>query len=191
MPEVEECLKSVTLDPATLRAIAERDLCEKPSTRKKALREMRDWVKSSVHFQNCRTDSSFLLRFLRMQKFQTQEAQTVLEKYIKMRTQHPNWFQNLDIRDPKLSELIGRGYIFALPMRDSNGRRVVFSRAAAMDASRWGTNSTKFSRRMPNNLVLFYWSFIYWSCYAIVVPIMLVLVCNKKSQALPFYGHKK
>ena len=80
-----------------------------------------------------------------MQKFQTQEAQTVLEKYIKMRTQHSNWFQNLDIRDPKLNELIRRGYIFALPMRDSKGRRVVFSRAAAMDASRWGTNSTKFS----------------------------------------------
>ena len=173
MPEVEECLKSVTLDPATLRAIAERDLCEKPSTRKKALREMRDWVKSSVHFQNCRTDSSFLLRFLRMQKFQTQEAQTVLEKYIKMRTQHPNWFQNLDIRDPKLSELIGRGYIFALPMRDSKGRRVVFSRAAAMDASRWGTNSAKKNSAGAKQPGITYRSFIYLSShYVIVGPIM-------------------
>ena len=136
MPELEECLKSVTLDPATLRAIAEKDLSEKPSTRKKALRDMRDYIKSSAHFQNCRTDSSFLLRFLRWQKFKVQDAQTVLDKYIKMRTQHPNWFQNLDIRDPKLNELIRRGYIFALPMRDAKGRRVVFSRAAAMDASR-------------------------------------------------------
>jgi len=136
MPVLEECLKSVTLDASTLRLIAEKELCEKPSTRKKGLRELRDWIKSSTHFQNCRTDSSFLLRFLRMQKFQVQEAQTVLEKYIKMRTQHPNWFANLDIRDPKLNELIRRGYIFALPMRDSKGRRVVFSRAAAMDASR-------------------------------------------------------
>jgi len=50
MPE-EIVLKSVTLDAATLRAIAERDLCEKASTRKKALREMRDWVKNSTHFQ--------------------------------------------------------------------------------------------------------------------------------------------
>lgn len=72
-----------------------------------------------------------------MQKFQVQEAQSVLEKYIKMRTQHPSWFQNLDIRDPKLNELIRRGYIFALPMRDSKGRRVIFSRAAAMDASKF------------------------------------------------------
>jgi hypothetical protein len=60
----------------------------------------------------------------------------VLEKYLKMRTQHPTWFQNLDLRDPKLNELIRRGYIFALPMRDAKGRRVVFSKAAAMDSSR-------------------------------------------------------
>ena len=93
MPEFEECLKSVTLDGPTLRGIAERELCEKPAAKKKALREMRDWIKSSTHFQNCRTDSSFLLRFLRMQKFQVQEAQSVLEKYVKMRTQHPNWCQ--------------------------------------------------------------------------------------------------
>ena len=138
MPEMEESPRSVTLDPATMRSIAEKDLCEKPATKKKALRDMRDFIKSSAHFQNCRTDSSFLLRFLRWQKFKVQDAQTVLEKYIKMRTQHPTWFQNLDIRDPKLNELIRGGYIFALPMRDAKGRRVVFSRAAAMDASRWG-----------------------------------------------------
>ena len=62
MPELEECLKSVTMDPATLRSIAEKDLCEKPALKKKALRDMRDYIKSSSHFQNCRTDSSFLLR---------------------------------------------------------------------------------------------------------------------------------
>jgi hypothetical protein len=145
MPELDECLNSVTLDPATLRAIAEKELSEKPSNRKKGLREMRDYIKSSAHFQNCRTDSSFLLRFLRWQKFKVQDAQTVLDKYIKMRTQHPNWFQNLDIRDPKLNELIRRGYIFALPMRDAKGRRVVFSRAAAMDASRLQLNKTHFT----------------------------------------------
>jgi hypothetical protein len=145
MPELDECLNSVTLDPATLRAIAEKELSEKPSNRKKGLREMRDYIKSSAHFQNCRTDSSFLLRFLRWQKFKVQDAQTVLDKYIKMRTQHPNWFQNLDIRDPKLNELIRRGYIFALPMRDAKGRRVVFSRAAAMDASRLQLNKTLFT----------------------------------------------
>jgi hypothetical protein len=33
---------------------------------------MRDWIKSSTHFHNCRTDASFLLRFLRWQKFKVQ-----------------------------------------------------------------------------------------------------------------------
>lgn len=60
-----------------------------------------------------------------------------MDNYAKMRTQHPSWFHNLNVRDSKVGELIRLGYIFALPMRDAKGRRVVFSRAAAMDASKF------------------------------------------------------
>ena len=78
---------------------------------------------------NARTfsDHSFLLRFLRTKKFRISDAQTLLEKYLKMRTEHQDWFGNLDIRNPRLEELIDRGYFFALPERDEFGRRVFFS----------------------------------------------------------------
>ena len=53
-----------------------------------------------------------------------------------MRCSHPKWFQNLDIQDPLLSELILSGYIFVLPERDREGRRVVFSVARNLDPAR-------------------------------------------------------
>merc|ERR1711976_780997 len=57
------------------------------------------------------------------------------DKYLRMRAQNPAWFANLDIREPKLNQLITDGYCFVLPQRDAKGRKVVYSRAAAMDAS--------------------------------------------------------
>ena len=61
----------------------------------------------------------------------------MLDKYVHMRTHHPEWFANLDSKQPKMRELLSSGYLFVLPERDAKGRRVVFSRAAAMDADKF------------------------------------------------------
>jgi len=136
MPEkVEEILNSYTMNPATLRRVAETELHESPKTRKRALRELRDWLKAQPHISGCRTDNNFLLRFLRMKKFESAETIKVLDKYLKMRSQNPGWFANLDINEPKLNQLISDGYCFVLPERDSKGRKVVYSRASTMDAN--------------------------------------------------------
>ncbi len=101
-----------------------------------ALRDMRSWVSSQPHLRGVRTDDSFLLRFLRFQKWRTPDARNVLDKYVQMRANHPEWFSRLDIRDPKLRGLLTSGYLLPLPGRDPRtGRRVLFSRAAAMDTS--------------------------------------------------------
>ena len=90
MPEkVEDILSSYTMNPATLRRVAETELHESPKTRKRALRELRDWLKSQPHISGCRTDNNFLLRFLRMKKFESAETIKVLDKYLKMRSQNP------------------------------------------------------------------------------------------------------
>jgi len=120
-----------------LREIARKDLNEDKSSRRKALAEMRAWIKTTPGINHCRTDNSFLLRFLRMQKFDIKESQNILEKYLTMRCQYPAWFQNLDCRDPSLKDLVDSGYIFVLPGRDSLGRRVIFSQAGVMDPSRF------------------------------------------------------
>jgi hypothetical protein len=120
--------------------LARRELQEDPKRRRKALTEVRQWIKSQPHIKKVRLDSNFLLRFLRMQKFEVPEACSILDKYLTMRWQHPSWFQNLDCRDSKLAELTEMGYIIALPDRDKHGRRVIYSRAGAFDANRFTTS---------------------------------------------------
>jgi len=128
------------MNPAALRKVAETELCENPKTRKKALRELREWLKSQNHISGCRSDNSFLLRFLRMKKFEVADTIKTLEKYLKMRCQNPEWFADLNIAEPKLNQLISDGYCFVLPERDARGRKVVYSRAAAMDANLFTAN---------------------------------------------------
>lgn len=135
MPEKVEPIQSYNMTQATLRKVAETELHESSKNRKKALRELRDWLKSQAHISNCRSDNNFLLRFLRMRKFEVTDTIKVLDKYLKMRTQNPGWFASLDIREPKLNQLISDGYCFVLPQRDAKGRKVVYSKASAMDAN--------------------------------------------------------
>merc|ERR1712020_69792 len=66
--------------------------------RKKALADIRKWIKNQSHIRRTRLDSNFILRFLRMQKFDVKESCSILEKYLTMRGQYPAWFQNLDCR---------------------------------------------------------------------------------------------
>jgi len=123
-----------------LQELSRRELQEDGKKRRKALSEVRKWIKSQSHIKKVRLDSNFLLRFLRMQKFEVKESCEILDKYLNMRWQHPSWFQNLDCRDPKLAELISMGYILALPERDAHGRRVIYSKAGAFDANRFNTS---------------------------------------------------
>jgi hypothetical protein len=131
----EKIIQSYSMTPAALKKAAETELRENPKIRKRALRELRAWLKAQNHISGCRTDSNFLLRFLRMKKFEVGDTTHVLDKYLRMRSANPGWFASLDIQEPKLNKLISDGYIFVLPQRDSNGRKVVYSRAASMDAN--------------------------------------------------------
>lgn len=78
--------------------IAKKELNETNKLRKKAIADVRKWIKSQSNFRRARLDASFILRFLRMQKFDTKESCEILDKYLTMRVQHPTWFQNLDCR---------------------------------------------------------------------------------------------
>lgn len=127
------------MSKSELTKIAEHELGETKSSRKKALKELRGWIVSEGSRLDCLKDApdTFLLRFLRMQKSDVRKASHVLDNYVTFRTNTPEWFENLDIQDQRLSDLIRSGYLFVLPQRDSFGRRVVFSRAASLDASKF------------------------------------------------------
>ena len=123
-----------------VQEVARVELNETAKVRKKALAEVRKWVRSQPQIKRARLDANFILRFLRMQKFEIKESCEILDKYLTMRCQYPTWFQNLDCQDPALADLVSKGYIFVLPERDQHGRRVIFSRAAAFDPTKYTTS---------------------------------------------------
>jgi len=132
--DFENIISNETLD------IASEEIGENEQSRAQALAEVTCWLQSQPHLRHSRSDPSFLLRFLRTNKYKIEKTCAMIERYLKMRMDHPKWFQNLDIEDPLVQELIMSGYIFVLPERDRAGRRVVWSVARALDPARHNTS---------------------------------------------------
>lgn len=84
-------------------------------------------------------DAPFLLRFLRTKKFSVPVACELLEKYLTVRQLFPQWFQSLDINDPAIEAIVDSGYLFPLPERDEQGRRIIFSCASRFDATKYSS----------------------------------------------------
>ncbi|OQR68061.1 clavesin-2-like [Tropilaelaps mercedesae] len=122
------------LDPAT--EFAEPPEEHDEHLKQKMLQEFREWVKLQPHFINCRTDDSFLLRFLRTRKYCLQSAQDTLDRYLTVRTHYPVFFKNPDLSDEGLKDILSRGYLFPLIEKDPEGRTIVFGLAGALDTSR-------------------------------------------------------
>lgn len=123
--EQEQEYKS-TLDSETLE-IARLELREDDNSREQALEQFRHWIQKHPAIKRCRTDSLFLLRFLRTKKFSLPMAQEMLERYLTIRQLYPDWFQKLDIDDPDLEAIIDSGYLVPLRKRDQHGRKVILS----------------------------------------------------------------
>lgn len=118
-----------------VQKIAKKELRENESAREQSLEQFRDWIKKNQDIANVRTDDSFLLRFLRAKKFSVPMAEQMLLKYLNLRHTFPAMIKKLDFLEPKVASLINNGYIFASPIRDSKGRRVII--AFASEFSFW------------------------------------------------------
>lgn len=117
-----------------LRKLAEDELGETDDRREHALRTLREWAEKNPRIAKIRMDANFFLKFLRAKKFSIPVVQDTIERYILLRrTKDGLLFTNLDCRDPKVARLIDLGYMFALPKRDKNGRRVIFYRPGVFD----------------------------------------------------------
>ncbi|KAF4524443.1 hypothetical protein B566_EDAN013461 [Ephemera danica] len=117
------------LTPET-RRVARQQLREDDAGREQALQQMRDWIRKTQDIQNY---ANFLLRFLRVKKFSVPMAQQTLLKYLTFRQSMPHLCAGLDFLEPSVHELLSSGYIFALPERDSEGRRVIFTVASKLN----------------------------------------------------------
>ncbi|XP_047115644.1 clavesin-2 [Schistocerca piceifrons] len=116
-----------------VRAVARSELREEDAARAQALHAFRQWVAANRDVADVRTDNSFLLRFLRVKKFSLPMAQQVLLKYLNFKKTFSYLVPKLDPLDSRVDELIKRGFMFVLPRRDKNGRRVIFYAPGKLD----------------------------------------------------------
>ncbi|KAK9500677.1 hypothetical protein O3M35_001900 [Rhynocoris fuscipes] len=113
--------------------VARKELREDDRTRDDALEQLRDWIAKNPRIISCRTDDSFLLRFLRFKKFSLPMTQEALERYLLLRQTIAQAFHNLDFYLPRMEYLINNGYLFATPGRDKLGRRWIVGRPGVFD----------------------------------------------------------
>ncbi|TGZ47443.1 Uncharacterized protein DBV15_00157, partial [Temnothorax longispinosus] len=125
-----------TLDADALET-ARLELREDDNTREQALEQFRHWIEKHPAIKRCRTDSLFLLRFLRTKKFSLPLAQEMLERYLTIRQLYSHWFQKLDIDDPEIAAIIDDGYLVPMLKRDQHGRKVLMSCAGRFDPTKY------------------------------------------------------
>ncbi|XP_077283071.1 clavesin-1-like [Arctopsyche grandis] len=115
------------------KEVALIELREGDLLREQCLDQMRDWISKHPAIKRCRTDSNFLLRFLRTKKFSVPQACLLLEKNLVTKKMKPEWFANINYDDPAIQDVINSGYLVPLPQRDVNNRRVVMIRSGCLD----------------------------------------------------------
>ncbi|XP_055535996.1 clavesin-2-like [Wyeomyia smithii] len=109
------------------RELARKELGEDDDIRQQSLTHLREWISKHPYIRKCRTDSVFLLRFLRFRKFSVPQAQAAIERYLAMRQTFPEWFQKMDSNDRLMQETID-DEVFSIMGRDEAGRTVVWIR---------------------------------------------------------------
>ncbi|XP_058122033.1 clavesin-2-like [Anopheles ziemanni] len=110
--------------PEQYRKLALEELREDDEIREQSLAQMREWIAKHPYIRKCRTDASFLLRFLRFRKFSVPTACEALERYLAMRETFPDWFKNLDCSEPIMKEILEDG-VFTKLGQNKDGRTVI------------------------------------------------------------------
>ncbi|XP_063698146.1 clavesin-1-like [Culicoides brevitarsis] len=116
--------------------IAAEELRETDSIRQQSLQSFRSYIAKSPTILACRTDSVFLLRFLRVCKFSVPAACTKLERFIYIHQAYPQWFSNLSLDDASIREIINLGWCIPLPEKDELGRQVIFYQSKVIDPTK-------------------------------------------------------
>ncbi|XP_077483823.1 alpha-tocopherol transfer protein-like isoform X2 [Amblyomma americanum] len=106
--------------PLKLQRIAEEELGETPAKRRDALQKLAELLQEEEDL-DARRDSQFLLRFLRVRKYNLEAALRNVCNYYRIRTTSGPVFDNF--LPSKVSEAT-RKLVMALPGKDIHGRRI-------------------------------------------------------------------
>ncbi|CAH1781148.1 unnamed protein product [Owenia fusiformis] len=120
-----------SLDEKSLK-VAKEELCEDPDERLSQVKQLRAWIETQPHLK-CKTDTIFLLNFLRRYRFSQLETRKMLDYFLTILTEMPEWFRDLDPLEPHIEKAYWTGHLVPLPQRDDKGRRVVLMRPGVID----------------------------------------------------------
>ncbi|XP_011871609.1 PREDICTED: alpha-tocopherol transfer protein-like [Vollenhovia emeryi] len=99
-------------------------LNETDETRESAIAEMRHWLKENDN-SLAQIDDFFILRFLRVCKFNLEKTRIRMQNYYKQKSRLPEWYMNKDPCRPELQELLDMGVFLPLRKPDGQGRLVI------------------------------------------------------------------
>ncbi|XP_077283458.1 clavesin-1-like [Arctopsyche grandis] len=136
------------------KEVALKELREDDLLREQCLDQMRDWISKHPAIKTCRTDSNFLLRFLRTKKFSVPQACLLLEKNLVTKKMKPEWFTNINYDDPAIQDVINSGYLVPLPQRDVNNRCVVMIRSGCLDPKKHTLTDTIKAHALITELLI-------------------------------------
>ncbi|KAH6930568.1 hypothetical protein HPB50_014734 [Hyalomma asiaticum] len=107
--------------PVELRRVAEAELSETPEKRREALTKLTQLLQDEQDL-NANKDAQFLLRFLRVRKYNVDAALRTVRNYYKNRASCPSLY---DTFLPHTAPPQGRKLVMVLPDKDVHGRPVL------------------------------------------------------------------
>lgn len=109
------------LDPI-YKQIAQKELREEPKKICAHIASLRNWLLQSKHIKNCPTDDNFLLRFLRVAKFDHEKAQNRLEVFCTLRGSElhgcPAFFEFPSLEDQRLDYFLRSRFLLPCGYND-------------------------------------------------------------------------
>lgn len=133
-----------TLSPELLKK-AQEELHEDPDTRHLEIKTLRERLEQVPGYKG-RTDSSFLLRFLRCKKFDQERAFKQVTTYYTMRRDNPDVYENLTPK--RVRNVLEDGVAAPLKDRAPDGSRILFFRPG-----RWNPDKATIPDVMGNNFL--------------------------------------
>ncbi|XP_045490785.1 alpha-tocopherol transfer protein-like isoform X1 [Colias croceus] len=112
--------------PQNLQEIAEKELHEKTERLAADVTAIRNWLQKQPHLHKVSPPDQIIVSFLRGNKFSLERTKEKLDMSYTLRTVVPELFQKRDPLDPKLNEILKRG--FSLPLntvKKGSGRPVL------------------------------------------------------------------
>ncbi|XP_012222900.1 retinol-binding protein pinta-like [Linepithema humile] len=135
MTDPQSCHDCVTRELTIKeKEYAAANLNETDENREKAITHIRHWIQENDDLC-ARTDDFFILRFLRVCKFDIEKTKTRIRNYYKLRFDLPEWFANKDPFRPELQDLLDTGLILPLRKLDDQKRSVLFARVGRQNPS--------------------------------------------------------